>query len=159
MCCWMKFSTTNVTKIPWNFWKFSTPGFFKFLPFLTSGLFADSEIAPIRCPYMSLIATYRCHKIFSESFYEKLHASKGSWNFYISKCSIHTALVMGCISLLQCLGQLNLPPLRKTVRWVSAFSGVCWCERLADGWGTTSTATTHISRLWIGECPGEWTRG
>jgi len=35
--------------------------------------------------------------------------------------------------------------------------GVCWCERFADGWGTT--ATTHIPRLRIGERPWEWTRG
>jgi len=34
---------------------------------------------------------------------------------------------------------------------------VCWCERLADGWGTT--ATTRVPRLWMGERPREWTKG
>jgi len=44
-------------------------------------------------------------------------------------------------------------------KWLNILKlvGVCWCERLADGWGTT--ATTCVSRLQIGERPREWTRG
>jgi len=34
---------------------------------------------------------------------------------------------------------------------------VCWCERMADGWGTT--ATTRVPGLQIGERPWQWTRG
>jgi len=47
--------------------------------------------------------------------------------------------------------------------WVNVFGqvyhlgGICWCERLADGWGTT--ATTRVPMLRIGERPREWTRG
>jgi len=39
----------------------------------------------------------------------------------------------------------------------AVIGGVCGCERLADGWGTT--VTTRVPGLRIGERPREWTRG
>jgi len=59
------------------------------------------------------------------------------------------------------------PPTSQTDRWTDDMrsqdralhysGGVCWCKRLADGWGTT--ATTRVPGLQIGERPREWTRG
>jgi len=54
-------------------------------------------------------------------------------------------------------GPFGIPPPTHLIDLPVLQGGVCWCERLGDGWGTM--ATTRVPRLQIGERPWEWTRG